>query len=100
MKPYIATVVSEELYLRRSSQNQNEGKFHTTCHCVVSDCLTPEVLPKFEPVYVDLLNQAYAKTYETYFARFGSSAANIYDKLFTDRQQTQSVRALRYFPVQ
>lgn len=89
----------EELYVRRSDARQNEGKFHTTCHCVVSSCLTPDVLPKFEPVYVDSLNQAYTKTYETYFARFGSSAANIYDKLFMDQQQTQSVRALRYFAV-
>ena len=89
----------EELYVRRGDARQNEGKFHTTCHCVVSDCLTPGVLAKFESVYVDSLNQAYTKTYETYFARFGSSAANIYDKLFTDPQQTQSVRALRYFAV-
>lgn len=89
----------EELYVRRSDARQNEGKFHTICHCVVNDCLTPEVLAKFEPVYVDSLNQAYTKTYETYFSRFGSSAANIYDKLFTDQRQTQSVRALRYFAV-
>lgn len=89
----------EELYLRRGSADQNEGKFHPTCHCVVSDCLTPNVLPRFEPVYVDSLNQAYTKTYETYFARFGSSAANIYDKLFTNPEQTKSIRALRYFPV-
>ena len=42
---------------------------------------------------------AYSLTYETYFARYGSSAANIYDKLFTDQKQTQSVRTLRYFAV-
>ncbi len=89
----------QELYLRQSSASQNEGKFHTTCHYGVSACLTPSVLPKFEPVHVDSLNQAYTKTYETYFARLGSSAATIYDKLFLDPQQTQSVRMLRYFAV-
>ena len=89
----------EELYVRRGDAQQNEGKFHTTCHCVVSACLTPDVVTKFEPVNADSLNRAYSLTYETYFARYGSSAANIYDKLFTDQKQTQSVRTLRYFAV-
>ena len=40
----------EELYLRRGSKDQNEGKFHSTCRCVVNDCLTPDLLTKFEPV--------------------------------------------------
>ncbi len=89
----------EELYVTRRNAQQNEGRWHNNCLCEVNDCLTPDVIANFIPIVADSLNQAYRQTYETHFTGFGSPSANIYDKLFTDRQQTQSVRALRYFPV-
>lgn len=80
----------EEFYLVLNHPDDEIGEMPrrkgTKCACVVRRCLNSQNLPHFEPVYGSSPNEAYTRTYETYFGRFGSATVNVYAEFSLDAQ--------------
>jgi hypothetical protein len=48
----------------------------------------------FESIYATSLNDAYTKTYELYFAMFGKSTCNAFDRFSQNTSMTPMIRDL------
>lgn len=72
--------LNEELYLIQKSAGDTAGVVFE-CNCVVEEEITKR-LNFFEPVYAYSLNNAYMKTYDSYFSLYGKPTANIYNHFY------------------
>ena len=85
----------EEFYLVLAKSTDEIGEMPrrkgTKCACVVRRCLHPWDLPHFDPVYGSSPNEAYTRTYETYFGRFGSATVNVYAEFSLDEHGRDKV---------
>lgn len=68
----------EDLYIYNKRKEPKYARFFD-CHCLVERCFGN--LDFFEPMYATSLNDALTKTYELYFAMFGKSTANAFDRV-------------------
>lgn len=82
----------EDLYIYNKKEEPKDARFFE-CQCLVSCCLDESFL-FFEPTYAKSLNDAYTKTYELYFAMFGKSTANAFDRFFESKEMRTSIRGL------
>lgn len=67
----------EDLYIYNKKADPKYARFFD-CHCLIEKCLSD--FEFFEPIYATSLNDAYTKTYELYFAMFGKSTCNAFDR--------------------
>jgi hypothetical protein len=79
----------EDLYIYNKKSEPNGARFYD-CHGIVEKC-TP-VFDYFEAIYAKSLNDAYTKTYELYFAMFGKSTANSFDRFFLSPDRKEPIR--------
>lgn len=82
----------EDLYIYNKKKEPKDARFFE-CQCLVSKCLD-EGFMFFEPTYAKSLNDAYTKTYELYFAMFGKSTANAFDRFFESYSFDAPIRGL------
>lgn len=66
----------EPLYLIKKEAKSQKGVVHS-CSCIVEKEDTKQ-LQFFEPIHAYSLNDAYMKTYDSYFALYGKPTINIY----------------------
>lgn len=79
----------EDLYIYNNRDEPKYARFFD-CHCQVEKCLTN--FDFFELIYAKSLNDAYTKTYELYFAMFGKSTCNAFDRFFETSKLEEPVR--------
>lgn len=77
----------EDLYIYNKRKEAKYARFFD-CRCKVQDCF-PE-FEFFEPIAANSLNDAYTKTYELYFAMFGKSTCNAFNR-FSETQDMRSI---------
>lgn len=71
--------LQEDLYIYNQTSKPKLARFWK-CQSLVEACLTN--FEFFEPIQAKSLNDAYTKTYELYFAMFGSPGANAFDRMY------------------
>ena len=81
----------EDLYIYNKKIEAKYARFFN-CHCKVESCLSN--FEFFEPIYATSLNDAYTKTYELYFAMFGKSTCNAFDRFSQNESMTPMIREL------
>jgi hypothetical protein len=81
----------EDLYIYNKKEDPKYARFWD-CHCLVEECLSK--FEFFEPLYCTSLNDAYTKTYELYFAMFGKSTANAFDRFYESKDLKEPIRKL------
>ena len=81
----------EDLYIYNKKSEVKYARFFN-CHCIVESCLSN--FEYFESVYATSLNDAYTKTYELYFAMFGKSTCNAFDRFSINEDMTPLIREL------
>ncbi len=69
----------EDLYIYNKKSKPEDARFFK-CQCIVKNCSANFTF--FEPLYAKSLNDAYTKTYELYFAMFGSPTCNAFDRFY------------------
>lgn len=79
----------EDLYIYNKRNEPKYARFFD-CHCLVERCLGN--LDVFEPMYTTSLNDALTKTYELYFAMFGKSTGNAFDRFFERKDMKVAIR--------
>lgn len=79
----------EDLYIYNKKSEPKDCRFFD-CVCLVEKCLTN--FEFFEPIYAKSLNDAYTKTYELYFAMFGKSTCNAFDRYFESQDMKVPIR--------
>lgn len=80
----------EDLYIYNLRKESKYARFFD-CHCLVEQCLSD--FDFFEPIYAKSLNDAYTKTYELYFAMFGKSTGNAFDRFYESPKLGIPIRA-------
>ena len=91
-------VLKQSLYLTKRYENSLYGLVYP-CSCVVEEETTNKLL-HFEPVHAYSLNDAYMKTYDTYFALYGKPTTNIYNNFrLTVNKKSTLLFQLRMWPV-
>lgn len=80
----------EDLYLYNKKKEANDARF-CECHCLVECCINDSI-DFFEPIYATSLNDAYTKTYELYFAMYGKSTCNAFDRFYEDSGMRVPIR--------
>jgi len=83
--------LTEDLYIYNKRDGVEYARFFD-CNCVV-EASFPK-LDYFEPVYAKSLNDAYTKTYELYFAMYGKSTCNAFDRFFEALEFKSPIRNL------
>lgn len=81
----------EDLYIYNKKKEAKYARFFN-CHCIVESCLSN--FEFFEPIYATSLNDAYTKTYELYFAMFGKSTCNAFDRFSQNESMIPMIRDL------
>lgn len=81
----------EDLYIYNKKEDPKYARFFN-CHCIVESCLSN--FEFFESIYATSLNDAYTKTYELYFAMFGKSTCNAFDRFSQNTSMTPMIRDL------
>jgi len=79
----------EDLYIYNKRKEPKYARFFDR-YCLVEKCLGN--LEVFEPMYATSLNDALTKTYELYFAMFGKSTANAFDRVSESKQVKVPIR--------
>ncbi len=79
--------ILEDLYIYNKKKEAKYARFFD-CRCKVKECF-PE-FEFFEPIAATSLNDAYTKTYELYFAMFGKSTCNAFDR-FSETPDMKSI---------
>ena len=80
----------EDLYIYKKTENAENVRLFD-CHCIVESCLNQSI-DFFEPLYATSLNDAYTKTYELYFAMYGKSTCNAFDRFFDNERMILPIR--------
>lgn len=80
----------EDLYIYNKRNEVKYARFYD-CHCHVEKCLTE--FDYFEDLNATSLNDAYTKTYELYFAMFGKSTCNAFDRFFENTALQEPIRS-------
>jgi hypothetical protein len=81
--------LKEDLYISNARDDINWARFYDCC-CHVRACLSD--FEYFEPLYAKSLNDAATKTYELYFAMFGKSTCNAFDRFFLEKEMKTVLR--------
>jgi hypothetical protein len=81
----------EDLYIYNKKEDVKYARFFD-CLCLVEECLSD--FEFFEPIYATSLNDAYTKTYELYFAMFGKSTCNAFDRFSKAEDMRVMIRGL------
>ena len=91
-------VLNQSLFLLKKFKNSLYGIVYPCCCTVEKE--TIENLKHFEPVYAYSLNDAYMKTYDTYFALYGKPTTNIYNsfQLVINKIESKILALLRMWP--
>lgn len=79
----------EDLYIYNNKSEPKYARFFD-CHCQVEECMAN--FDFFELIYAKSLNDAYTKTYELYFAMFGKSTCNAFDRFYETSELKEPIR--------
>lgn len=91
-------ILNQSLFLLKKHKNSQYGVVYP-CSCVVEEEKT-KFLKHFEPVFAYSLNDAYMKTYDTYFALYGKPTTNIYNNFqLINKDKPILLSQLRMWPV-